>query len=154
MGFGEVSFGERSLGRAGKPGHGVAGADSSIWRLPTSTQSPIGRLHDRIGLVVIGPDAAVAAGLADALRERNVPVFGPSRAAAELEWSKSFAKSFMSRHGIPTADYAVFDRAVDALAHVEAALYPLVLKADGLAAGKGVLICATRARPKRRFARS
>jgi phosphoribosylamine--glycine ligase len=99
----------------------------------------------RIGLVVIGPDAAVAAGLADALRERHVPVFGPSRAAAELEWSKSFAKSFMSRHGIPTADYAVFDRAVDALAHVEAAICPLVLKADGLAAGKGVLICATRA---------
>jgi phosphoribosylamine--glycine ligase len=98
-----------------------------------------------VGLVVIGPDAAVAAGLADALHERNVPAFGPSRAAAELEWSKSFAKAFMSRHGVPTADYAVFTRADEALAYVETARLPLVVKADGLAAGKGVLICATRA---------
>jgi phosphoribosylamine--glycine ligase len=97
-----------------------------------------------IGLVVIGPDAAVALGLADELHKRNVPVFGPTQTASELEWSKSFAKAFMARHGIPTADYAIFDDAQEALAYVGEGALPLVVKADGLAAGKGVLICQTR----------
>jgi phosphoribosylamine--glycine ligase len=98
----------------------------------------------QMGLVVIGPDAAVALGLADALQERDVPVFGPSRAAAELEWSKSFAKDFMARHGIPTAGYAVFDDAEQTLARVRNTTLPIVVKADGLAAGKGVIICQSR----------
>lgn len=98
----------------------------------------------QMGLVVIGPDAAVAAGLADALHKHRIPAFGPSQAAAELEWSKSFAKDFMARHGIPTADYAVFDDVEQALEQVRNATLPIVVKADGLAAGKGVIICQSR----------
>lgn len=96
-----------------------------------------------IGLVVVGPEAPLAAGLADRLTAAGVPVFGPSRAAAELEWSKVFAKSFMLDHGIETAAYAAFDQLQPALAHAAAARYPLVVKADGLAAGKGVAVCPT-----------
>jgi phosphoribosylamine--glycine ligase len=98
----------------------------------------------QIGLVVIGPDAAVALGLADELHKRDIPVFGPSQAAGELEWSKSFAKDFMARHGIPTAAYAVFGAAEQALAHVRNVALPVVVKADGLAAGKGVIVCQRR----------
>jgi phosphoribosylamine--glycine ligase len=97
----------------------------------------------RIGLVVVGPEAPLALGLADRLRARGIPVFGPDQAAAELEWSKAFAKDFMRRHGIPTAAYDVFEDADAALDRVRRADYPLVVKADGLAAGKGVLICTT-----------
>jgi phosphoribosylamine--glycine ligase len=96
-----------------------------------------------VGLAVIGPEAPLALGLADLLRARGVPVFGPSRAAAQLEWSKAFAKDFMRRHGIPTAEYAVFAALEPAIDFAKHAAYPLVVKADGLAAGKGVLICAT-----------
>lgn len=96
-----------------------------------------------IGLVVVGPEAPLALGLADLLREREIPVFGPTRAAAELEWSKAFAKAFMARHGIPTAAYGTFTEEVPALDYARSTGLPLVVKADGLAAGKGVLICQT-----------
>jgi phosphoribosylamine--glycine ligase len=96
-----------------------------------------------IGLVVVGPEAPLALGLADLLGDRGIPVFGPSRAAAELEWSKAFAKDFMRRHGIPTAAYGVFNEIEAAVDFIRTAGGPLVVKADGLAAGKGVLICAT-----------
>jgi phosphoribosylamine--glycine ligase len=99
-------------------------------------------MHD-IGLVVVGPEAPLALGLADLLDARGIPVFGPSRAAAELEWSKAFAKDFMRRHGIPTAPYGVFTEFEAAVDFIQTAGTPLVVKADGLAAGKGVLICAT-----------
>ncbi len=98
-----------------------------------------------IGLVVVGPEAPLAMGIADLLRARGIPVFGPSRAAAELEWSKSFAKDFMRRHGIPTAPYGVFTEIDAALDFIRATSVPLVVKADGLAAGKGVIICGTAA---------
>src|SRR5215213_5351646 len=98
-----------------------------------------------IGLVVVGPEAPLALGLADLLAMRGIPVFGPSRAAAELEWSKAFAKDFMRRHGIPTAPYGVFTELGAAVDFIRTAGAPLVVKADGLAAGKGVLICATNA---------
>ncbi len=101
-------------------------------------------IENSIDLVVIGPDAAVAAGLADSLQAAGIPAFGPSQAASELEWSKAFAKDFMTRHGIPTASYGVYDDVDDALAFVSRADVPLVIKADGLAAGKGVLICENR----------
>src|SRR5215218_7767889 len=101
-------------------------------------------VHD-IGLVVVGPEAPLALGLADLLAVRGIPVFGPSRAAAELEWSKAFAKDFMRRHGIPTAPYGVFTELGTAVDFIRTAGAPLVVKADGLAAGKGVLICATNA---------
>jgi phosphoribosylamine--glycine ligase len=94
-----------------------------------------------IGLVVVGPEAPLALGQADRLIERGVPVFGPTRAAAELEWSKSYAKDFMQRHGIPTARYGVFSDPDAALGFAHQADLPLVVKADGLAAGKGVTIC-------------
>jgi phosphoribosylamine--glycine ligase len=99
----------------------------------------------QIGLVVVGPEAPLALGLADQLATRAIPVFGPSRAAAELEWSKAFAKDFMRRHGIPTAPYGVFTEIEAAVDFTRTAGGPLVVKADGLAAGKGVLICATQA---------
>ncbi len=98
---------------------------------------------ERPGLVVIGPELPLSLGLADELTRQGVRVFGPSRAAAELETSKSFAKRFLQRHNIPTAAYAVIERAAEAeeaLRHFHA---PLVVKADGLAAGKGVVICHT-----------
>ena len=105
--------------------------------------------HD-IGLVVVGPEAPLALGLADLLDARGIPVFGPSRAAAELEWSKAFAKDFMRRHGIPTAPYGVFTELDAAVDFIRTAGAPLVVKADGLAAGKGVLICATPGRGRGR----
>ncbi|HXV76950.1 MAG TPA: phosphoribosylamine--glycine ligase [Candidatus Polarisedimenticolaceae bacterium] len=95
-------------------------------------------------LVVVGPEAPLVGGLADRLGEAGVAVFGPTRRAAELEASKVFAKRFMTRHRIPTADYRVFDGAAAARDYLGARgrPYPLVVKADGLAAGKGVSICA------------
>lgn len=97
--------------------------------------------QERVDLVVVGPEQPLAAGLADRLRDVGFAVFGPSAAAARLEASKQFAKDFMRRHGIPTADYAVFDDLEAARAHVRARPAGCVVKADGLAAGKGVAVC-------------
>lgn len=97
-----------------------------------------------IELVVVGPEAPLVNGISDYLSERNIPVFGPGRVASMLEGSKEFAKDFMVKYDIPTADYAVFDAQDfdDALKFVQLKdSYPIVLKADGLAAGKGVFIC-------------
>ena len=96
-----------------------------------------------IELVVVGPEAPLALGLVDALREAGVLAFGPSKAAAALESSKGFAKDFMKRHRVPTAGYGVFDDADDAVAFVRRANRPMVVKADGLAAGKGVVVAAS-----------
>jgi phosphoribosylamine--glycine ligase len=101
-------------------------------------------LDEKIDLTVVGPEAALAAGAVDIFRARGLLIFGPTRAAAELESSKSFAKAFMQRHSIPTAAYVVFDDAVAAHRHVDDATPPIVVKADGLAAGKGVVVAATR----------
>lgn len=94
-----------------------------------------------VTLAVIGPEVALAAGVSDALRAAGIAVFGPSRAAAQLESSKAFAKAFCARHAIPTADFAVFEDGASARAHLATLEPPYVLKADGLAAGKGVIIC-------------
>lgn len=101
-------------------------------------------MREQIDLVVIGPEAAAAAGLADRLAQVGVPCFGPTQAAAELESSKAFMKDFCKRHGIPTADYRVFDDAIHAKAYLGDREPPFVIKADGLAAGKGVVIAETR----------
>jgi phosphoribosylamine--glycine ligase len=101
-------------------------------------------LREQIELVVIGPEAAAAAGLADALRQIGIPCFGPTKAAAELEASKAFMKEFCVRHGVPTAEYKVFDDAIRAKAYLGEREPPFVIKADGLAAGKGVVIAETR----------
>jgi phosphoribosylamine--glycine ligase len=96
-----------------------------------------------IGLVVVGPEAPLVAGLADALIAASIPVFGPTAAAARLEGSKGFTKDLCREHAIPTAAYARFNNAPKAKAHVRAGKLPVVIKADGLAAGKGVTIAAT-----------
>ena len=96
-------------------------------------------------LVVVGPEAALAQGLADQLAALGIPCFGPSRAAAQLETSKGFTKAFCTRHDIPTADYVECDSAGEAIAALDRFTAPYVIKADGIAAGKGVVIAASRA---------
>ncbi|MBW2270253.1 MAG: phosphoribosylamine--glycine ligase [Deltaproteobacteria bacterium] len=97
--------------------------------------------REAIDLVVVGPEDPLAAGLTDRLRAAGIAVFGPTAAAAQLEASKTFAKQFMARHGIPSAAFAVFDSLDAARAHVRELGGPCVVKADGLAAGKGVAVC-------------
>lgn len=96
-----------------------------------------------VGLAVVGPDDALAAGIADAFEAAGLRIFGPSAAAARLESSKAFAKDFMARHGIPTAASREFSDSAEAHAWCRTASYPLVIKADGLALGKGVIIAET-----------
>lgn len=99
----------------------------------------LARIH-RVDLVVVGPEAPLAAGVVDAVAHLGIPVFGPSRSAARLEASKAFAKDVMARAGVPTAEAVSFTEASAAHAHLAAAPGPYVVKADGLAAGKGVLV--------------
>lgn len=99
--------------------------------------------NERIGLVVVGPEAPLVAGVVDALEQASVPVFGPTRAAARLESSKGFAKQQMGRAGVPTAESASFTDPHAAIAHARRASGPLVVKADWLAAGKGVVVPET-----------
>ncbi|MCI1191578.1 phosphoribosylamine--glycine ligase [Calidifontimicrobium sp. SYSU G02091] len=96
-----------------------------------------------IGLTVVGPEAPLALGIVDAFRARGLRIIGPTQAAARLESSKAFAKAFMQRHGIPTARHATFSDATAAHAHVDQHGAPIVVKADGLAAGKGVVVATT-----------
>jgi phosphoribosylamine--glycine ligase len=96
-------------------------------------------------LVVIGPEAALEVGLADTLTAAGFPCFGPTRAAAEIETSKAFSKDFQTRHNLPTAAYGVFETVEMASVFLDAQTAPYVIKADGLAAGKGVVIAETRA---------
>jgi phosphoribosylamine--glycine ligase len=98
-----------------------------------------------IDLVAVGPEAGLVAGAVDALEEAGVPAFGPTRAAAELEGSKAFAKELMAEAGVPTAGYALLHSREEADEQLLRAGFPTVLKADGLAAGKGVIICSTEA---------
>ncbi len=97
-------------------------------------------VRERADLVVVGPELPLTLGLVDALQARGIRAFGPSRAAARLEGSKAFMKQFCKRHGIATAPFAVFDDAAAAERHLREAGRPLVVKADGLAAGKGVVV--------------
>ena len=98
---------------------------------------------EKIGLTVVGPEAPLAAGVVDEFRAHGLRIFGPTKAAAQLESSKAFSKAFMRRHGIPTADYDTFTDPVAAHAYVERLGAPIVIKADGLAAGKGVVVATT-----------
>ncbi|MCM1301580.1 MAG: phosphoribosylamine--glycine ligase [Alistipes senegalensis] len=97
----------------------------------------------RIGLTVVGPEAALAAGIVDTFRAVGLRIFGPTKAAARIESSKEFAKELMTRHGIPTAAYCSFDDYEQARTYVERQGVPIVLKYDGLAAGKGVVVAGT-----------
>ena len=94
-----------------------------------------------VDLVFVAPDNPLAAGLVDCLTENGIPAFGPDKKAAVIEGSKAFAKDFMKRNCIPTADYEIFDDYDKARTYVKTAKYPIVIKADGLALGKGVIIC-------------
>ncbi|MBP1691284.1 MAG: phosphoribosylamine--glycine ligase, partial [Bacteroidetes bacterium] len=102
-------------------------------------------LRERIDLTIVGPEQPLAQGIVDEFARHDLSVFGPTRDAAALEWSKAFAKEFMARHGIPTARYAVVggEDLPQARAVLDTFQLPVVLKADGLAAGKGVIICGT-----------
>ena len=96
--------------------------------------------REKIQLTVVGPEAPLAAGIVDVFRENGLRIFGPTQLAAQLESSKDFSKAFMKRHGIPTADYQTFSNALEAHAYIDAKGAPIVIKADGLAAGKGVVV--------------
>ena len=99
--------------------------------------------QETIDLTAVGPEAPLAAGVVDVFRAQGLRIFGPTRAAAQLESSKAFSKAFMHRHGIPTAIYETFTDAVQAHAYVDKMGAPIVVKADGLAAGKGVVVAMT-----------
>jgi len=128
------------------PGNAGTALEPKLKNVPITDLSQLAEfaVEEKIDLTVVGPEAALAAGAVDIFRARGQRIFGPTKAAAELESSKAFAKAFMRRHAIPTAAYDVFDDAAAAHRHVDAAPVPIVVKADGLAAGKGVVVAATR----------
>jgi phosphoribosylamine--glycine ligase len=124
---------------------GNAGMDSSIPLIPEDTQAVLAFCQtNAVDFVVIGPEKPLAAGLSDALRDAGYPVFGPSQAAAQLETSKAFMKTICKQAGVATAAHETFVDLTLALTYAETAALPMVIKADGLAAGKGVVIAQTR----------
>jgi phosphoribosylamine---glycine ligase len=127
------------------PGNGGSATETGLENVPiTRTDELIAFCKkEHVHLTVVGPEAPLAAGVVDAFKQAGLKIFGPSRAAAQLEASKDFAKSFMQRHGIPTAQYRTFDDAAQAKAYVSQRGAPIVVKADGLAAGKGVVVAAS-----------
>jgi phosphoribosylamine--glycine ligase len=126
----------------------VAPGNAGTAREPELENLPITDIHaladyaaqENIYLTVVGPEAPLAAGIVDVFRERGLRIFGPTKAAAQLESSKDFSKRFMARHGIPTAEFETFSDATKAHAYIDAKGAPIVIKADGLAAGKGVVV--------------
>ena len=96
--------------------------------------------EENVAITIVGPEAPLVAGIVDRFTEAGLPCFGPSRAAAQLEGSKAYSKDFLARHRIPTAAYRTFERADDAVAYIRREGAPIVVKADGLAAGKGVVV--------------
>ena len=129
------------------PGNGGTARDGRLINLAITDPMALAdfAVTEKIGLTVVGPEAPLSAGVVDIFRARGLRIFGPSQAAAQLESSKAFAKDFMQRHGIPTASYATFTDAAAAHAHIDAVGAPIVVKADGLAAGKGVVVATTAA---------
>ena len=127
------------------PGNGGTARDSRLANLALTDPAELAdwAVRQKIGLTVVGPEAPLAGGIVDLFRGRGLRIFGPTRAAAQLESSKVFAKDFMRRHAIPTAGYATFADAAAAHAHLDAVGAPIVVKADGLAAGKGVVVAQT-----------
>jgi phosphoribosylamine--glycine ligase len=127
------------------PGNGGTALDPALKNLPLTDPQALADFAaaEKVALTVVGPEAPLAAGVVDLFRARGLRIFGPTKAAAQLESSKAFAKDFMQRHGIPTALYASFTDAAAAHAHVDRHGAPIVVKADGLAAGKGVVVAMT-----------
>ncbi|MFA7503146.1 MAG: phosphoribosylamine--glycine ligase [Burkholderiaceae bacterium] len=124
------------------PGNGGTAREPGARNIPITDPLTLAALAEReqVAFTVVGPEAPLAAGIVDTFRSRGLKIFGPTRAAAQLESSKDFAKAFMKRHGIPTADYETFSDAAAAHACIERRGAPIVIKADGLAAGKGVVV--------------
>jgi phosphoribosylamine--glycine ligase len=127
------------------PGNGGTARDPLLSNVPITDMARLADFADNegIALTVVGPEAALAAGVVDLFRQRGLRIFGPTKAAAQLESSKAFSKAFMRRHNIPTARYETFSDAAAAHAYVKAEGAPIVIKADGLAAGKGVVVALT-----------
>ncbi|WP_427312817.1 phosphoribosylamine--glycine ligase [Cupriavidus sp. H39] len=124
------------------PGNGGTALDKRLQNVPLTDPEVIAAFAEREGVAftVVGPEAPLAAGIVDIFRAKGLRIFGPTQAAAQLESSKDFAKAFMERHGIPTAAYQTFSDATQAHAYIDAQGAPIVIKADGLAAGKGVVV--------------
>jgi len=124
------------------PGNGGTASDPHLHNIALTDFNALADFvqAEKVSLTVVGPEAPLAGGIVDVFRARGLRVFGPSQAAARLESSKAYAKEFMRRHSIPTAAYATFSDPAAAHAYVEANGAPIVIKADGLAAGKGVVV--------------
>ncbi|MDR0246045.1 MAG: phosphoribosylamine--glycine ligase [Burkholderia sp.] len=127
------------------PGNGGTAQDERLKNVDITSLDELADFAEREGVAftLVGPEAPLAAGIVNLFRARGLKVFGPTREAAQLESSKDFAKAFMKRHGIPTADYETFADAAAAHAYIDAKGAPIVVKADGLAAGKGVVVAMT-----------
>ncbi|ANJ71769.1 phosphoribosylamine--glycine ligase [Ralstonia insidiosa] len=127
------------------PGNGGTALDKRLQNLPITDPEVLAAFAEREGIhfTVVGPEAPLAAGIVDLFRSKGLRIFGPTQAAAQLESSKDFAKAFMHRHGIPTAKYQTFSDAAQAHAYIDQEGAPIVIKADGLAAGKGVVVAMT-----------
>ena len=127
------------------PGNGGTASDHRLHNLPLTDFNDLAEFAERekIVLTVVGPEGPLAGGIVDFFRARGLRIFGPTKAAAQLESSKAYAKAFMKRHQIPTAAYDTFTDIAQAHAYVEQQGAPIVIKADGLAAGKGVVVATT-----------
>ncbi len=127
------------------PGNGGTAHDERLRNVAITDLDALADFAEKeqIAMTVVGPEAPLAAGIVNLFRRRGLKVFGPTREAAQLESSKDFAKAFMKRNGIPTAEYETFSDAAAAHAYLDKQGAPIVIKADGLAAGKGVVVAAT-----------
>ena len=128
------------------PGNGGTATETGVENVPLSGTKELIDFcrREHIHLTVVGPEAPLSEGVVDAFRDAGLKIFGPTRAAAQLESSKDFAKRFMVRHQLPTARHKTFEDAAAAKAHIAAERAPIVVKADGLAAGKGVVVAQTK----------
>ena len=131
------------------PGNAGTAREQGITNVPIAADDVAALVafaqKNAIGLTIVGPEAPLVLGVVDAFRAHNLPCFGPTQGAAQLEGSKAFCKDFMARHGIPTAAYQTFTEVDPAIAYIESQGAPIVVKADGLAAGKGVVVAQTQA---------
>ncbi len=129
------------------PGNAGTAIEPGLRNVPVGAEDIDGLLDlaraEVIGLTIIGPEVPLVAGIVDRFQESGLPCFGPTAAAAQLEGSKAFTKDFLRRHRIPTADYRIFDQLEPALEYIREVGAPVVVKADGLAAGKGVIVAMT-----------
>ncbi|MBJ9674489.1 phosphoribosylamine--glycine ligase [Burkholderia gladioli] len=124
------------------PGNGGTAQDARLKNIELNSLDDLADFaeNEQVAFTLVGPEAPLAAGIVNHFRQRGLKVFGPTKEAAQLESSKDFAKAFMKRHGIPTAEYETFTEAAAAHAYIDAKGAPIVVKADGLAAGKGVVV--------------